>query len=122
MERFVMRCAKHDRELRIVEGRIYCAQCQQNRNRREKEDALRSFGLKKVRGCVGGIYWEQEGLKMHIPTQSDPSLNWYASGSNPDKEECQDCEGRGCDRCGGTGYEPRHDADDDADNVYKEIA
>ena len=29
-----------------------------NRNRREHDAALRSLGLKKVRGSLGGIYWE----------------------------------------------------------------
>jgi uncharacterized Zn finger protein (UPF0148 family) len=27
-------------------------------NRRAKEDALKSLGLVKVRGAMGGVYWE----------------------------------------------------------------
>ncbi len=32
-------------------------QCRANQ-RKAKEDVLRSIGLKKVRGALGGIYWE----------------------------------------------------------------
>lgn len=28
------------------------------RTRRDKDDALRSLGLVKVRGALGGVYWE----------------------------------------------------------------
>ena len=40
MERFVMRCAKHEIELKIVEGRIYCYQCQLERNQKEVEAGI----------------------------------------------------------------------------------
>ena len=31
---------------------------QRNKNRRERDQALRDLGLKKVRGALGGVYWE----------------------------------------------------------------
>lgn len=30
----------------------------QNRNRRNKDDIMRSLGLVKVKGALGGVYWE----------------------------------------------------------------
>lgn len=42
-----------------------CEQCKARRktrranlNRRDREDVLRSCGLVKVRGALGGVYWE----------------------------------------------------------------
>ena len=29
-----------------------------NRSRRERDDAMRSLGLVRVRGALGGVYWE----------------------------------------------------------------
>jgi hypothetical protein len=34
------------------------ARRRQAANRRDREDALRSCGLVKVRGALGGVYWE----------------------------------------------------------------
>ena len=45
-----------------VNGRsVYCADCARKRRaavRREREAAMRSCGLVKVRGACGGTYWE----------------------------------------------------------------
>jgi hypothetical protein len=46
-------------------GRDNCSICKKylrtkraHQNRKNKEAILRSMGLKKVRGSLGGIYWE----------------------------------------------------------------
>mgnify|MGYP001563053834 CR=1 FL=1 len=58
MESGVIQCAKHGRNMKIVDGRMYCAQCQQNRNRRERHQAMLDLGLNRVRGSLGGVYYE----------------------------------------------------------------
>lgn len=56
-------------EISTPDGENICVQCaeterqwvkrQQRANqRKDREDALRSLGLKKVRGVLGGTYWE----------------------------------------------------------------
>jgi len=35
-----------------------CKRDRRNRLRREREQALRDLGLKKVKGALGGTYWE----------------------------------------------------------------
>lgn len=38
--------------------RCECAKCRKNRARRERDQAMRDLGLKRVRGALGGVYWE----------------------------------------------------------------
>ena len=65
-----MNCARCNKPL--PEGAVtmirkihYCLQCgrkkrnkQKTQARRERNQAMRDLGLKKVRGARGGIYWE----------------------------------------------------------------
>ena len=41
-----------------IEAKSKAAKARRNTNRRAREDALRSCGLVKVRGAMGGTYWE----------------------------------------------------------------
>ena len=55
-------------EICIPDGENYCASCQEARGqakrarakraRQERESVLRDLGLVKVRGALGGTYWE----------------------------------------------------------------
>ena len=58
-------------EINTLDGDNCCSQCDEDildarkptirdkaKGRREKESALRSLGLVKVRGNLGGTYWE----------------------------------------------------------------
>lgn len=55
-------------EIDTRDGENRCRECEENRSkmkrdearlrRRERDDAMRSLGLKKVRGAMGGTYWE----------------------------------------------------------------
>lgn len=55
--RLCRQCGEH-----IVTGRRrYCDDCKRERareSRRARDDAYRSCGLRKVRGALGGTYWE----------------------------------------------------------------
>jgi len=59
-------CALCGEEIGTKDGDNVCESCerkelrtvQARRNRREREAALRDCGLVKVRGNLGGIYWE----------------------------------------------------------------
>jgi len=58
-------CDKCGDEIATKDGDNACNTCEHNKKRtktnarrREREAALRSVGLVKVRGALGGIYWE----------------------------------------------------------------
>ncbi len=40
------------------EGRSKARRARANANRRARESVLRDLGLTKVRGALGGVYWE----------------------------------------------------------------
>ena len=58
MREGVIQCAKHNRDVKWVDTRFYCSVCQQNRNRRERHLAMLNLGLNRVRGSLGGTYYE----------------------------------------------------------------
>lgn len=53
-------------EIATKDGENHCRECEDKtrrsakakKARREREDVLRSCGLVKVRGALGGTYWE----------------------------------------------------------------
>lgn len=57
-------CEKCGEEIATKDGDNRCTRCENGRrpkakaNRKAREDALRSLGLTKVRGALGGTYWE----------------------------------------------------------------
>lgn len=68
-------CRKCGEEIATKDGENFCNKCKipggvsgyepkevtdarARKNRRAREDALRSLGLKKVNGALGGTYWE----------------------------------------------------------------
>ncbi len=62
-------CETCGEEIGTKDGESQCAGCEQNErnkakraranvNRRARESVLRSCGLVKVRGALGGTYWE----------------------------------------------------------------
>ena len=58
-------CAKCGKRTGTVfcNGRRLCVKCYQKRNRananrRARNDVMRDLGLVRVRGALGGIYWE----------------------------------------------------------------
>lgn len=61
-------CVKCGQEAYTREGDNTCSNCKKastpeqkqkrKRDRQEREDTLRSLGLIKVRGAMGGVYWE----------------------------------------------------------------
>ena len=59
-------CERCGIEIDTKDGENTCAECENkirisrkaNRARREREQALRDIGLVKVRGGLGGTYWE----------------------------------------------------------------
>ena len=59
-------CEKCGEEIGTRDGDNFCSDCANQIKKRERttalrrarEDALRSCGLKKVRGALGGTYWE----------------------------------------------------------------
>ena len=62
-------CEKCGEEVGLLDGDNVCSYCEQdeknkakrsraNAKRRSREDVLRSCGLIKVRGAMGGTYWE----------------------------------------------------------------
>ena len=59
--KFCNRCGE---EISTKDGDNYCADCVTHPVRKtkqlksEREEALRSLGLIKVRGALGGTYWE----------------------------------------------------------------
>lgn len=62
-------CENCGKEICTKDGENHCPSCddadpaelkrlRRNRQRRERDAALRSIGLVKVRGALGGTYWE----------------------------------------------------------------
>ena len=59
-------CEKCGVEISTKDGENRCQECEEGRKltakrkaaRKDREDALRSCGLVKVRGALGGVYWE----------------------------------------------------------------
>lgn len=58
-------CEKCGTLIGTKDGENKCADCERGRNRkiasklrREREQALSDLGLTKVRGALGGTYWE----------------------------------------------------------------
>jgi hypothetical protein len=57
-------CQKCGDEIRTLDKVNTCPKCKEKTkkaraaNRRANDDALRSLGLTKVRGALGGTYWE----------------------------------------------------------------
>lgn len=58
-------CEKCGEEIGTKDGDNRCTRCEDGRkpktstaNRKAREDILRSCGLTKVRGALGGVYWE----------------------------------------------------------------
>jgi hypothetical protein len=59
-------CEKCGCEIATADGDNLCRDCDEGKRKRDKrnasrkarEDALRSAGLVKVRGALGGTYWE----------------------------------------------------------------
>ncbi len=58
-------CAKCGIDIGTKDGENLCGDCEDGRRkdaararRREREVALRSLGLTKVRGALGGVFWE----------------------------------------------------------------
>ncbi len=59
-------CEKCGEEIYTADGDNRCAKCDAKkikaknaaRPRKERDDAMRSLGLTKVKGALGGIYWE----------------------------------------------------------------
>jgi hypothetical protein len=50
--------AAEDRRREEAERIAAARRARRNAARRVREDTLRSLGLKKVRGALGGVYWE----------------------------------------------------------------
>ena len=54
--------AETERESRRFPGQGFCDHCAKNERRRTArrthDDAMRMCGLVKVRGALGGVYWE----------------------------------------------------------------
>lgn len=48
-------CKRHNRKYLTDIG---CPYCNNNRQRQEKHRALTDLGLKRVRGALGGVYYE----------------------------------------------------------------
>jgi len=59
-------CEKCGEEICGKDGENFCSDCEQKKKKRDKtnaarrarEAALRSVGLVKVKGALGGTYWE----------------------------------------------------------------
>lgn len=58
-------CAKCGEEIATKDGDNECDDCERGRKRkqaakrrRERDQALRDLGMTKVRGALGGTYWE----------------------------------------------------------------
>lgn len=54
-------CEKCGEEIGTKDGDNHCGKCHKKdraKRRKEREDVLRSCGLVKVRGAMGGTYWE----------------------------------------------------------------
>jgi uncharacterized Zn finger protein (UPF0148 family) len=57
-------CEKCGEEIFTKDGENRCQKCEENRkkksslSKREREKVLRDCGLVKVRGALGGTYWE----------------------------------------------------------------
>lgn len=55
-------CEKCGEEIATKDGDNDCGKCRKKKDRakrrKEREDVLRSCGLVKVRGALGGTYWE----------------------------------------------------------------
>ena len=56
-------CNKCGEEIYTKDGENQCNKCHGKKKkaalrRKEREDILRSLGLVKVRGAMGGTYWE----------------------------------------------------------------
>jgi uncharacterized Zn finger protein (UPF0148 family) len=59
-------CEKCGEEIYTLDGDNICADCEnkkkknakRNAARKAREDAIRSCGLVKVKGAMGGTYWE----------------------------------------------------------------
>ena len=55
MKQTVDYCKRHNRKYLTDIG---CQSCNKNLRRREKHRALTDLGLKRVRGALGGVYYE----------------------------------------------------------------
>ena len=55
-------CEHCGEEIATKDGDNRCGKCARKKNRakarKEREDVLRSCGLVKVKGAMGGTYWE----------------------------------------------------------------
>ncbi len=55
-------CEKCGEEIGTKDGENRCQACEKKEKRKNqrkaREEALRSCGLVKVRGALGGVYWE----------------------------------------------------------------
>jgi len=59
------KCQKPSEKITKVYGKPYCLDCGKkkrasiaNANRKEREQCYKDLGLKKVKGALGGTYWE----------------------------------------------------------------
>ena len=58
----VFGCTRHSQETQhscrhgVIE--ISCAKCRKNRARRERHQAMLDLGLRRVKGALGGVYYE----------------------------------------------------------------
>ena len=59
-------CEKCGNEIATKDGDNTCSKCENRKTkskaaskaRRERDEVMRSMGMTKVRGAMGGVYWE----------------------------------------------------------------